>query len=139
MSQSKTDKIIEILLATRDGEELAPVDLKLVELCANDWLSERGEVAFEELLANVRHGYKPPWFMGIEYMTRDHQGFLYWKDKCAEHYDHDLWQEDGWHERMKADAEELARRCRWLDEHGKEINITNTAVRWENPPNWPSP
>src|SRR5260370_7156534 len=87
-------------------------------------LNEAGEVAFAELLANVRAGYKRPWFMGIEHLTRDHQRYVYWKGKLVEHYDHDLWQQDGWQERMKADAEELARRCRWFEEHGIEVKTT---------------
>jgi len=37
---------IEILKATNDGDNLAPVDLKLVELAVNRYLNEAGEVAF---------------------------------------------------------------------------------------------
>jgi hypothetical protein len=95
MSQNFIEQSIEIIRATHDGDDLAPPDLKLVELAVNGWLNEAGEVAFAELLANVRRGYKPPWFMGIEHMTRDHQRYVYWKGQRVEHYDHDFWQQDG--------------------------------------------
>jgi hypothetical protein len=43
---------------------------------------------------------------------------------------------DGWQERMKRDAEQLARRCRWLEEQCKEVNLTNVISKWEDPPKW---
>ena len=134
MSQNYIEQCIEIIRATHDGNDLAPPDLKLVELCVNGWLNEAGEVAFAELLANVRAGYKPPWFMGIEHMTRDHHRYVYWKGKQVEHYDHDLWQKDDWRERMKADAERLASCCRWLEENDLEVNTTNVLARWRDLP-----
>ncbi len=107
MLECQIEQSIEILRATRDGDDLAPSDLKLVELCVNGWLNETGESAFAELVANVRRGYKPHWFMGIEHMTRDHQRYVYWKGIQVEHYDHDFWRKDGWRERMKSDAQQL--------------------------------
>ena len=134
MSKNYVEQCIEIVRATHDGDDLAPPDLKLVETAVNGWLNEAGEVAFAKLLANVRSGYKPPWFMGIEHMTRDHQRYVYWKGIQVEHYDHDVWQQDGWRERMKADAKELARRCRWLEENGKVVNTANVLAKWEELP-----
>jgi hypothetical protein len=136
MSQDYIQQSLEILRATHDGDDLAPADLKLVEIAVNGWLNEAGEVVFAELLANVRRGYKPPWFMGIEHMTRDHQRYVYWKGKQVEHYDHDFWQQDGWQQDMKSDAEELARRCRWLEEHGMEVSTTTAVSMWQDPPQW---
>ena len=134
MSKNYVEQCIEIVRATHDGDDLAPPDLKLVEIAVKGWLNEAGEVAFAKLLANVRAGYKPPWLMGIEHTTRDHQRYVYWKGNQVEHYDHDVWQQDGWRERMKADAEELARRCRWLEENGKEVNTANVLAKWEELP-----
>jgi len=53
-----TDKIIidhacEILQKTRDGEDLSPWHLKLVELAVNDFLSEKGKENFQKLYASV--------------------------------------------------------------------------------------
>ena len=63
------DDALEILRATRDGEDLAPEHLKLVEIAVNGWLSEAGEIAFAELLANVRGGYVRPWLHGVEHLA----------------------------------------------------------------------
>jgi hypothetical protein len=117
----------EILRATKDGEELAPPDLKLIELAVNDQLNEVGEAAFMELHRNATKpkGYTVSWFLGIEHMTRDHQRFIYWKGVRIEHYDHDVWKQEGWRERMKADTEALASLCLALEAQG----ITPT---WQN-------
>lgn len=117
----------EILRATKDGEELAPPDLKLVELAVNGFLNEAGETAFMELHRNATkpEGYTAPWFLGIEHLTRDHQRYVYWKGARVEHLDHDHWQQDGWRERMKAAAESLAARCRALESRG-------TNPDWQN-------
>ena len=81
------DMAIEILRKTNDGNDLAPEHLKLVEVAANGWLSEAGEVAFHELHRDVENGYKKPWLHGIEHLTRDHEGYVYWKGRRVEHYD----------------------------------------------------
>lgn len=130
VSQNYIEQCLEILRATHDGDDLAPPDLKLVELRVNGFLNEAGERAFADLLTNVRAGYKPPWFMGVEHLTRDHQRFVYWKGKQVEHDDHDFWRQDGWLEQMKSDAEQLARCCGWLEERGTEVNTRNVLARW---------
>ncbi len=131
MLESHIEQSIEILRATRDGDDLFPSDLKLLELSVNGSLNEAGERAFRELLANVRADYEPRRFMGIEHLTRDHQRYVYWKGIRVEHFDHDFWRKDGWQKRIKADAEQLARRCRWLEERGIDV-----VSGWEDPPNW---
>ncbi len=120
MSANVCELVCGILRATKDGEELAPPDLKLVELVVNGCLNEAGEAAFMELHRNATKpaGYTVPWFLGIEHMTRDHQRHIYWKGARIEHYDHDIWQQNGWRERMKADAEALAARCLTLEAQG---------------------
>jgi hypothetical protein len=117
----------DILRATKDGEELAPPDLKLIELAVNGQLNEAGEAAFMELHRNATKpkGYTVPWFLGTEHMTRDQQRYIYWKGVRIEHYDHDVWKQEGWRERMKADAEALASLCLALEAQG----ITPT---WQN-------
>jgi hypothetical protein len=82
------EKSIEILQRTRDGNDLAPVHLKLVEIAVNDGLSEQGEVAFEELYQSVSSGYKKPWHCGVEHVTKDHEGYIYWRDTRLEHFSH---------------------------------------------------
>ena len=123
----------DILSATKDGDELAPPDLKLVELAVNGFLNEAGKAAFMELHRNAAkpEGYTVPWFLGIEHLTRDHDRYVYWKGVRIEHFDHDHWQQDGWRERMKADAEALAAHCLGLEALG-------TAPTWQNVVSWDS-
>ena len=128
-----TDKIIidqscEILQKTRDGEDLSPWHLKLVELAVNDFLSEKGKEHFQELYASVLAGYKKPWFWGIEHLTIDHTGYVYWKGKQVEHFSYPADKV----EESKQEAMELAHRCRILEDQGK-VPTTATAVwSWED-------
>jgi hypothetical protein len=117
----------DILRATKDGDELAPPDLKLLELAVNGFLNEAGKGSFLELHRNATkpEGYTVPWFLGIEHMTRDHERYIYWMGVRIEHFDHDHWRQQGWRERMKADAETLAAHCLDLEAHG----VTPT---WQN-------
>lgn len=117
----------EILRATNDGNDLAPPDLKMVELAVNGFLNEAGQVAFIELHRNATkpEGYTRPWFLGIEHLTRDHQRYVYWKGIKVEHFDHDHWRQPGWQEQMKTSAQSLAARCRQLESRGIKPD-------WEN-------
>lgn len=130
MSKNYSDMAIEIIRATKDGETLAPPDLYLVQCAVNGGLTEAGDVAFCALYANATkpEGYTVPWFHGIEHMTRDHEGFVYWKGKQVEHYS---FTGDGAHEREGQAALELARRCRILEERGVQVNTTNAIWRWK--------
>lgn len=113
------DKSIEILQRTHDGNDLAPHHLKLVELAVNGWLSEKGEVAFEELYQSVLTGYQKPWHCGVEHVTKDHAGYIYWKGICIEHFSYRS-QED------EAEAtRQLGAACRHLEATGQTISFSN--------------
>jgi hypothetical protein len=73
MSADVSDRACEILRATADGNDLAPPDLKLLELAVNGMLNEVGKEAFMELHRNATkpQGYTAPWFLGIEHMQAD--------------------------------------------------------------------
>lgn len=120
------DKCLEIIRLTDDGNALSPEHLYLVQTACNGWLSEAGEVEFERLYQQVATGvYVKPWFRGIEHLTMDHEGYVYWKGQHVEHYsfrdrDDEL-----------AAAEELAARCRWLEANGIEVTVTSAVWRWD--------
>jgi len=81
------DKILTILQKTNDGDNLSPEHLKLVELGANGYLNQAGLAALDRLYESVEAGtYTKPYHLGVEFMTRDHGGFVYFKDKEVEHY-----------------------------------------------------
>ena len=128
LMKNACEKAIEILQITDDGDKLSPVDLKLLEMAVNGWLNETGEVAFDDLYNRVSGGaYSPPWFHGIEHLTIDHVGYVYWKGRAVEHYTPSWAYSDD----AKKHALELAERCRHLERIGVEANTTNAIWKWE--------
>lgn len=120
VQESRCDLAVEVLSATLDGDLLSPGDLKIVEIAVNDMLTPKGWTVFEALHKNATKpgGYTPPFFFGIEHMTREQSGHVLWRGVMVEHYDHDAYRQAGWTDRMKADAEKLAERCRMLEARG---------------------
>lgn len=127
MLQDTCDKACEILSKTNDGEDLAPQHLYLLQEMVNGHLNETGEEKFYKLWESVvQTGYVKPWFHGIEHLTINHQGYVLWKGKAVEHYDNP-WR---WTEEAKAAAEEVASRCRILEERGEAPNVNNVIMKW---------
>ena len=122
------DATIEILRKTSDGDDLSPLHLSLLQHAANSGLSEQGEIAFYELLANVRSGYTPPWFHGIEHLTIDYRGYVFWKGQEVEHYEL-RW---AYSKEAKASAAGLAERCRHLEAKGVPVNTVNAVWKWDD-------
>lgn len=122
---SITELAIEILQATNDGDLLAPCDLTLVELAVNGMLNVNGEAAFLRLHENARksEGYTRPFFLGIEHLAQDHTGYISWKGVVVDPFDHGFCRLPGWQDRMKADAQQLAARCRELEERGVQPSV----------------
>lgn len=126
MSKPLINMAIEILRATDDGERLDPTDLYLVQETVNGNITELGEVAFYALHNRVMAGeYKKPWLCGVENLTIDHEGFVYWKGIEVEHYSF----QDA--ERERKAAEELASRCRHLEEIGVPVSCNNAVWGYE--------
>ena len=122
-----TDEAIEILQATNDGDDLAPEDLKLLELAVNGFLNEAGDVAFRALVAKVREGYQRPWFHGIEHLTIDHVGYVYWKGQQVEHYTIGAF---AYTDQGVLAAEEVARRCQVLERAGAAVSTRSVIWDW---------
>jgi len=125
--QLRCDMACEILRATRDGEDLAPEHLWLVQEAVNGHLKKKGYQSFKDLYRQVKTGYKKPWLHGIENLTKDHQGFVYWKGKHVEHYSYGPkeYEEEG-----KA-AQELSRRCQVLEKHNIEPSTQTVVWEWQ--------
>ena len=116
------EKAIDILQRTRDGDDLAPEHLSLIELAVNDTVSEVGEIAFERLYTQVAGGtYVQPWYHGIENLRKDHRGYVYWKGVQVDHFSFDKYEEA--HEA----AIELADRCRTLEMLGLPVSTAHQA------------
>jgi hypothetical protein len=118
--------VVKILQLSNDGNDLAPGHLFLCQQCANAKEPDpESDGELDYVLAALERGdYKKPWLLGVEHLTKDHQGYVYWKGKEVEHY---TFHEDYDHSRERAAALQLARRCRALEHHDKPVN-TNTAV-----------
>lgn len=121
------DKAIEILQKTTDGDDLTPQHLSLVEAAVNGWLTEEGQKAFEELYSNVLLGYQRPWLHGIENLSIDERGYVYYKGHEVEHYNLSY----AYSERSLESAKELVRRCEKLEGLGVPITSGNVVWRWE--------
>ncbi len=118
------DQILEmslaILRATKDGDMLAPHHLKLVELAVNNMLNQEGLAMFHALFGNATKagGYTTPFLFGIENLTIDQHGVVRWRGVAVEQFDHAVWKQPGWRERMLRDAQEVASRCQSLEAKG---------------------
>ena len=133
-SESITDQACEILRATHDGDHLDSQHLKLVEAMINGWCTEAGEVAFAELLANVRQpgGYVKPWYHDFEHLTRDHEGYVYWRNVQVEHYsfrDYDA---------AHVAATKLVEACLTIEARGETVNGANVLQELSTKPGTPA-
>lgn len=121
------DKSCEILQRTNDGDDLEPMHLKLIEDAVNGFLNEKGIEIFNELLITVINGqHKKPLFHGIEHLTIDHIGYVYWKGHQVEHYELP-W---AYSEEAHRAAIELARRCETLESRGIVPSVNSAIWGW---------
>jgi hypothetical protein len=115
---SLTEQSLEILQRTRDGEDLEPFHLSLVQAAVNKHLTARGVENFQQLYATVTSGqYAKPWLAGVEHVTRDHQGYVFWKGSRIEHFTFSAMRED----HLKCTTQRLAERCRHLEQLGLPV------------------
>jgi hypothetical protein len=122
----RCEQAIEVLKATNDGDDLDPSHLAIIEAHVNGHLSEKGQQVFEEIYKQVKEGkYVKPWLCGVENLTRDTRGFVYWKGIEVEHYSHRDY------EKMKKDAKELGRRCRIIESSGQEVSCKSVIWDWD--------
>jgi hypothetical protein len=123
------DMACEILKRTQDGELLDPGDLKLTENAVNGFLNENGIVAFEKLHKTVTDGnYVKPYFHGVEHMTRDHSGYIYYKGIYVEHYSSPFL----FSLYAKNCLKEIQSRCEFLEKKGVEVNFGNVIHHWDD-------
>ena len=123
-----TDKAVTILQKTRDGEDLDPIDLALVQAAVNGHVGHKGTKAFEKLYTSVEgETYKRPWFHGQENLLMNHDGYVYWKRERIEHFS----PEYAYTKDAEKQAAELSRRCKILEEKGIVPTINEVIWKWE--------
>ena len=133
---SLIEQSIEILERTRDGNDLEPSHLSLVQAAVNNHLTARGVEAFHQLYDAVTSGqYAKPWLAGVEHVTRDHQGYVYWKSNRIEHFTFSVMTED----QLRATTRRLAERCRHIEALGLPVCGRSYFNDWlqEMPPDFP--
>ena len=122
------EKALAVIRGTRDGNDLAPEHLKLVELVVNGRAQDDMLAALDRLYEDVvADRYRPPWFHGLEHLTRDLDGYVYWKGQEVEHYAAYY----AHSEKGARKARVLAQRCRYLEAVGAPINSEVTVWRWQ--------
>lgn len=115
----QTEKTSRILKLTSDGDELQAQDLQLVEMAAGGQLNADGLDVFERLYTDVTSGNyrtKHHWFYGLENLTQDTRGYVYWKGISVEHFDH----VDS--AKGAAAAHRLVDKCHRLEANGFPVN-----------------
>ena len=115
---SLIEQSLEILERTRDGNDLEPFHLSLVQAAVNNHLTARGVEAFQRLYDGVSSGqYTKPWLAGVEHVTRDHQGYIYWKGSRIEHFTFSVMDAD----QLKQTTQRLAEKCRHIEALGLPV------------------
>lgn len=125
-SISATDKCLFILKNTNDGEKLSSRHLSLIQLVVNNLCNEFGLNELHRVYEMVEQNNYNDWFYGIENLTKDHQGYVYWRGKHIDHFSY-----RNAHEEEKIAAENLAKQCRHLELIGVEIDIGSVIFSWE--------
>lgn len=122
---NQVERAIEILRRTADGRELSPMHLGIVQAAVNDRLTPNGKLEFAALYEEVCNGtYRKlnQSLFGIRHLTRDHEGYVYWRGKRVEHFSHSDVQS------MQEAAIRLAEQCRALEAKG--FPVTGRTAIW---------
>lgn len=121
------EQSIEILGASRDGEDLHPAHLSLVEAAANNNLNKAGVLAFQKLHADVSSGkYIKPWLAGVEHVTCDLRGYVYWKGIRLEHFTFSCLGAA----KLKILTTEFAESCRHIEALDLPVNTSTYYNSW---------
>jgi len=126
MTEETYAKAIEILEKTNDGDTLDPSHLFVVERVINNYAFAEEVDVFNEIYKDVAAGkYQKPFLFGVEHITIDHSGYIYWKDIIIEHFNFPYLRK----KECKKHVLQLAERCKWLESQSLDINLRT--VVWE--------
>lgn len=126
------EKALEILRQTNDGSGLSPKALNLLQGAVNGHLSDYGLAAFETLHKNVMAGTydkSKDYYYGVEHMTKDNTGYIYYKGMCVEHFSYRNAEADRANELLA--LKRLKARCELLEQKKIEIHIGTAILQVE--------
>lgn len=114
------EKILEILRRTNDGDDLEPSHLYFLQQTINGLkLDAEEQEELDKIYDDTRRGvYRKPFLEGFENFTRDHEGYVYYKNFLVEHFSFSSMSKSD----VAKQLESLAERCRYLE----EINVVPT-------------
>jgi hypothetical protein len=122
------DRVLAILHATNDGNDLAPRDLSLTELAVNQNLSEKGAAAFDKLYSDVCvqrcYDASKVWFLDLDNVTRDHAGYIRWRGVPVEHFTFSSG------EKTRKETERLQSACQTMERFGLEVPSAAVYLLW---------
>src|ERR1043166_9453559 len=72
--------------------------------------------------------YAKPWLRGVEHVTRDHSGNVFWKGVPIEHFSFHIMSR----ERLEACTQRLAAKCRHLEALGLPVSSSSYLNNWLN-------
>jgi hypothetical protein len=118
-----------VLRNTSDGDDLDRSELAMVEAVANygySALTAQGLQRWKRLVDAVASGtYVRPWLHQQEHLSRDHQGYVYWRGARIEHYSFRHRSEE------RAAAESLAQCCRLIERRGETVTSAMVSAVWD--------
>lgn len=127
---SISEEAVAILRATQDGDLLDPSDLSLIQDVINqgaDYLSPAGQDYWKKLVTSTASGhYVKRWFCGVENLTRNGEGYVFWKGQRVEHFSYSPAQRD----EMMTAARRLAAVCLKIESDGQVPSYTTIDEVW---------
>lgn len=118
-----------MLRNTSDGDDLDRSELAMVEAVTNygySALTAKGLQRWKQLVDAVAAGtYVRPWLHQQEHLSRDNQGYVYWRGARIEHYSFRHRSEE------RAAAESLAQCCRLIERRGATVTSALVSAVWD--------
>lgn len=131
------DKVLAVIVETRDGEDLAPRDLGLTELVLNDLATSAQVSEFDALYERVcvkrTYAASSSWLAGVEGVSQDHRGYVYWRGACIEHFSPVP------APRLRELTLKLQEVCLGMERHGLTPNNSTIYLNWAGVMSAPRP
>lgn len=125
----RIEQALSIISSTEDGDLLDPSDLGLTQAVVNGQeLTDKGWEYWTRLYEATKDGsYVKRHFCGIPGLTRDSEGYVYWRGAKVEHYSYP--QERT--QQMISSARVLAAICTTLDQRGTKVSWSAISAVYE--------
>lgn len=118
------EKVIAILAATHDGDDLYQHQVTVCRAALNDAPNPDTDAAVEALHQLIDKGDfqgRHNWFHGVRHLVKDSHGYIHWRDRIVEHYSFgDRSDEE------RAAALELGNTCQMLE--AKDLPVNSRTV-----------